>query len=189
MLPISAEMGRLYDGLRQSKLLEKQAEELSGADADRLFQEKASNDYHTFELAKLAAGWGDAAKHFMTTPFGKGLGYAAGAAIPTMVAGNMIADHATEQARNKALEAGLGLAAVGGTLYGIHRMVSPKHATDEQAELEQALKKLASVGYLDELLSATLSDSETSDEARKLAAEVQALNREFGVSILTEMVG
>jgi pyruvate/2-oxoglutarate dehydrogenase complex dihydrolipoamide acyltransferase (E2) component len=188
MQPLSPELGRVYEGLHQGKLLEKKAELASPEEAAKALQEKAVNDFKTFEFAKTAAGLMNGARAFMGTPFGKGLGVAAGAAIPTVAAGNMISNHATEQARNRALETGVGLAGVGATMYGLHRLAQPKQASDEEGQLKNALLKLASVGYLDEML-ATATAEATTEEARKLAHEVRCLNREFACQVLRDLVG
>lgn len=187
MQPLSPDLARAYEGLHNSKMLEKRASVTSPADSLKALQEKAQNDYNTFELVKQA-GLADLAKN----PIVRGAGYAAGAAVPAVIAGNMISNHAAEQGRNKALEAGAGLAAIGGTMYGIHRMMQPKTASDaaiEEKDVQEALQKLASVGYIDEMLDVAMSDKTASAEARKLAVEVKYLNREFGCEILRNLVG
>lgn len=189
---MSPELGRVYDGLHKSQLLSKLAELVSGGELEVVLAEKAKNDTATFEFAKQAAlletGM-NAARRFVGTPFGKGMAVAAGAAIPAVVAGNAISDHATASARDRALQTGVGLAGLGATMYGLHRLANrgQKMASDE-TEIQTALDKLAAVGYLDELLT-EIRGKDMSLEMAKLASELRDLNREYGVEILTALVG
>jgi hypothetical protein len=70
-------------------------------------------------------------------------------------------------------------AAVG--LYSMH-----KTAGFEDARLEEAVEKLAAVGTIEGMLNTLPSD--TSAEAQKLAGEVRALNRAYGVHVLNELL-
>lgn len=164
-------------------------------EASKVYLEKIANDSRTFETAKLAAGvmgsMLQTGKNVMGSPFGKGLGMAAGAAIPTVMAGNMMSTHAAEQARNKALQTGMGLAGIGASLYGIHHMMQPgqKMASEEEKDYQEALHKLASIGYLDELLGTAELDEKSSEGARKLAAEIRLMNREYCIEILRNLIG
>ena len=54
---------------------------------------------------------------------GKGMALGAGAAIPLGVAGKVVADDAVENARDKALQAGVGLAGIGSLYHGVTRGV------------------------------------------------------------------
>lgn len=192
MKALTPEFARLYEGLRKSASLEKIAAVLPSEEAAAVLIEKMANDSRVFDTAKLAAmgmtSIVDAAKPVMQR-VGKGLAYGAGAAIPLAMAGNYVADKATADARNRALETGLGLAGIGATMYGLHRATQPKTAADEGANIEDALKKLASIGYLDELLSGACEDKGVSESSKKLATEVRLLNREYGVEILRNLMG
>lgn len=192
MIPMSPALGRVYEGIRRSRQLEKMAGVVTGDDLVRVLASKAENDYATFSFAKEAsigqtvANYG---KAFASNPAGKGFLMAAGAAVPAVAAGNMISDHATEQARNRALETAGGIAALGGTMYGLHHMMNRNKtaSADEEAQVDAAIEKLASIGYLDELLAEAISAS-TDEEQKKLAAEVRCMNREYGVEILGNLI-
>lgn len=195
MIPMSPTLARVYEGLRHSERLDKLAAVAGGEELAQILTEKAASDNATFELAKqasvLEAGLG-AGRKFLGSGFGKGMAVAAGAAIPTVMAGNAISNHATEQARNRALETGAGLAAIGGTMYGLHRMANrggQKRASVEEAELaavDGEIQKLAAVGYLDVQLSDAIESA--TEEGAKLASELRSLNREHGIEILTGLV-
>lgn len=193
MKALTPEFARLYEGLRQSAVLEKVAAALPAEEAAEALLEKAATDSRVFDLAKTAAlGMGsllESAKP-MAQRAAKGLAYGAGAAVPLAIAGNYVADKATESARNRAIEAGAGLAGIGATMYGLHRATQPKTASsDEEKHLKEALKKLASIGYLDELLGGVSADPEVSERSKKLAMEVRLMNREYGVEILRNLMG
>lgn len=98
------------------------------AQQEEIRGKKIAVDKETFELLKTAAVsassllqsakdiGGRAAGHA-----GKGLAFGAGAAVPAAIAGKYLIDEGTTEARDKALQAGLGMAAIGGGLYGLHR--------------------------------------------------------------------
>jgi hypothetical protein len=189
MIPVSAKMGQLLAGLRDSRKLEKVAAVSSGQELELILLSKRAADSKLFETAKEAGVWDTvrngaqaAWQHPLAGKALAGGAVAAGAAVPAVIAGNMMSDHATEQARNRALEAGVGLAGVGATMYGLHHMVGGnKTAGDEAADLEQALAKLAAVGYLDEQLTKAAADGSPQ------ALELRDLNREFGIEILRNL--
>lgn len=193
---ITPELLKVYDGLRKSAALDLVATGVEGEELLQVLQAKAANDLNVLQMAKTAGAGallsqvGTAAGKFLKTPVGKGLGYAAGAAVPAVVAGNMIADNASEKFRDRALQAGAGLAGIGATMYGLHRATNSlgKQAADENEAVLEALNKLATIGYLDVFLSETEVDELQTPEARKLATEVRSLNAEYGVSILRNLV-
>lgn len=187
MVPVSPALSRVYDGIHKSRILDKLASVASGEELEQVLAAKAANDAATFELAKQAAlletGM-NAARKFVGTPFGKGMAVAGGAAIPAVMAGNAIADHATASARDRALQTGVGLAGLGATMYGLHRFANRgQKVASDVTEIQAALEKLAAVGYLDELLT-EIRGQDGSLEFQKLASELRDLNREYGVEIL-----
>lgn len=190
MVPkITADMTRLYQGLRAHTLLEKQAAAATPTEREELFTRKVAAANHLFEFIKTS-GVLDGVKTVAKDLGGKALtggAIAAGAAIPATLAVNAMSDHATASARDRALQTGVGLAGLGAGMYGLHRMVSSdKHAASDE-EIEDTLLKLASVGHLDEALTDTLNDKSLTADAHKLAAELRSLNREFGIEILKQL--
>jgi hypothetical protein len=61
-----------------------------------------------------------------------------------------------------------------------------KTAGDETARLEEAVEKLAAVGTIEGMLNALPPN--TSADVQKLAVEVRALNRAYGVHVLNELL-
>jgi hypothetical protein len=194
MIAISSKMGRLLAGLRSAGQMDKLASEATGEDLEQVLLAKRKADSSLFDLAKEASaldgirgGLSAAWNHPVAGKMLAGGAAAAGAAVPAVIAGNMISDHATEQARNRALEAGAGLAGLGATMYGLHRMTSnAKTAMEEDLWLTRAVEKLASIGYLDEILTQALVNADT-DSGRKEAADLRDLNREYGIEILRNL--
>jgi hypothetical protein len=165
---------------------------------------KLAADADIFGMIKESAGWmGRAFQH----PLGKALAWGVGLGVPAAGAGGLLlakaredAEAATADIRNKILQSALGVAGIGAGLYGLHRLTGgkplsldlggeqepPKQAsTNEDALSEDALQKLATVGAIEALLDDVLPSLE--GEAQKLATEVQALNRGYGVELLYEL--
>lgn len=176
----------LMPRLRASEDLEKQA----SADA---LTTKAATDSVTLALIKSAAAG----------PIAKGLMYSAGAAIPASLVGAGLIDRAgqesrktVEDARNKALQAALGIAAIGGGMYALHRtMGAPSdqrgsgmtRQASAQPDAPSLLEKLATVGFLDTLFENQRTQSQDESTQRK-AAECQLLNAEHAVDILRQLL-
>jgi hypothetical protein len=133
-------------------------------------------------LQKVAAG-----------PLAKGLMYGAGAALPVGLMGAGLIRQAggesrktTEDIRNKALQAALGIAAIGGGMYALHRTQGGQKAASVQEEPQILLEKLATVGFLDVLFD---DQRQNGDEAtRTKAAECWLLNAEHGVDLLRQLL-
>ena len=184
----------LMPRLRASADLEKQASEES-------LITKAATDAVTLGLLKHAAG-----------ALTKGLMYGAGAALPVGLMGSLLIRQAggesrksLEDARNKALQTALGIAAIGGGLYALHRtMGAPKQEPAQTPSMgsevpamyryasaketpEVLVEKLATVAFLDVLFENQRAHGE--DEAtRKKAAECLLLNAEHGTDILRQLL-
>jgi hypothetical protein len=179
------ELRKVYDilmpRLQASEDLEKQASE-------KALITKAGTDLATIGLLKHAA----------TGPLMKGLMYGAGASVPVGLMGAGLISHAggesrktIEDARNKALQAALGIAAMGGGLYALHRtMGAPQQDQVRQASVQEPellVEKLATVAFLDTLFEE--QRTQNADEAtRQKAAECQLLNAEHGVDILRQLL-
>jgi hypothetical protein len=176
----------IYRAVKTSKVLEKLAAQSEHEVRDAVLRAKIAVDEDIFEHIKTAAMSPLAAKIM------KGALAASAAAIPLGVAGHMIlskADETSDLLQNRILQTALALAGVGAGLYGMHKLTSdsPKMAADDQELLEEANEKLATVGLLDELLGSVPTG--LSEEATKLAAEIRALNRGYGVHLLDELAG
>lgn len=134
---------------------------------------------------------------------GKALLTTAGVLLPVVGAGGyllhrtkMKADEIARDTRNKILQAALGAGAVGGGLYGLHKLLESREpsktasvskiAEDETHVLDDAMAKLATVAAIECLLD---NIPETVPEnTQKLAAELRALNRGYGMRILYSLV-
>lgn len=179
-------------GIKKSAVLEKYAEQDSSA-----LSLKSGHDFALFQILKTA-GIGDALKTVaghVPESMRKGLGYGAGAAIPAAVGGGLLINQAgnesretVEDARNKALQAALGIGTIGAGLYGLHRATSPDTKTAAvDTGADDILCKLATVGYLDTFLDTEAQTTADSDVRRKLA-ECRMLNAEHGVQLLRELL-
>lgn len=173
----------VYKAVRTSKTLEKLAEASSGEVRDTVMRTKMAVDEEIFEHVKLAMG--PLAEKLL-----KGALITTAAAVPLGVAGYAIMNKADETSnilQNRVLQTALALAGVGAGLYGLHKLTSdePKMAADDQALLEDAHEKFAAIAMIDELLDAVPDG--LSDEATKLAFEIRALNRSYGVHLLSEL--
>lgn len=115
---------------------------------------------------------------------GKGLAMGAGAAVPLGIAGHYLAEDATTQARDKALQAGLGLAGIGGAMYGIHKGVSAFGGRDDrQKRSEEIQTKLATLGYLAEVL-----DGITETKIASEVAELKLRNIDSIISVFEDII-
>jgi hypothetical protein len=190
----------LMPRLRASADLEKQAS------ADALIT-KAATDAVTLGLLKHAAG-----------ALAKGLMYGAGAAVPVGLMGSLLIRQAggesrksLEDARNKALQTALGIAAIGGGLYALHRTMKPDTKTTTayqrhpgtgelvpvkqlQSKISAAqempeilVEKLATVAFLDVLFENQRAHGEDG-ATRQKAAECLLLNAEHGADILRQLL-
>lgn len=190
---------QLLSRLHASEALEKQASE------DALIK-KAGTDLATLHMLKCAA-----------SPLMKGLMYGAGAAIPAGLVGAGLIHQAgnesrktVEDVRNKALQTALGIAALGGGLYALHRTTKPDTKTQTimqrglSGELEPVrqmetkvsyarvapqtvLEKLATVGFLDVVFeNQTINGPD--DPTRRKAAECRLLNAEHGADLLRQLL-
>jgi len=146
-------------------------------------------DAEVFQIAKVASAKSELGRAAL-----KGLAYGAAPVAGAGVLGYSLLNKAkadaaetTEDIRNKVLQTGLGLAAIGGGLYGLKHMVDGgnKEAADHAATLDELTEKLAAVGRIEDKLSAVDFDK-LSPEAKKLAFEVRAMNMGYGVQLLHE---
>lgn len=144
---------------------------------------KAATDTVTLGLLTKAAS-------ALTT----GLMYGTGAAIPAGLVGAGLISHAgnesrktVEDARNKALQAALGIAALGGGLYALHRTTQPNTKTSAVKEPSVLVEKLATVAFLDTLFEDQHANGQDETTRRK-AAECRFLNAEHGVDILKQLL-
>jgi len=182
------------------------SDDLTKIAGDEALIHKAANDMAVMALLKHAA----------MGPLGKGLMYGAGAAIPAGLVGGALVHQAgnesrrtVEDIRNKALQAALGVAAIGGGLYALHRTTKPTSKTTTsygagpggemmpmrsmetkisaaQANATQLIEKLATVSFLDTLFEDQKNRADV--ETRKTAAECQLLNAEHGADILRQLL-
>lgn len=160
-------------------------------DDPEVLQTKTEHDQNLFAYVKEAAGAKEILGKVLKHPITRGAGYGLGAAIPAAAAGSWLVGRAGEEsrksiedARNKALQAALGVGGVGAGLLALHRLTSPmnKTSSDKQALLE----KLATVGFLDSLLG---SQENNKDEMIKQSAhECRMLNAEHCVHLLQQLL-
>lgn len=184
---------KIITGIRKSAALENY---LNKNNDPQMLQLKTAHDIQLFGLLKTAA-----IDLSQLKPLGKGLLGGIGAAVPITAGGayliNRAGDKAKEvsaDARNKALQAALGVGAVGAGLYGLHRLTSPKKenkaADEKQASAdeiaEKLLEKLATVGYLDTVLQT--QEKNANAAIRDDAHDCRMLNAEYGVELLKELL-
>lgn len=195
---------QVIQGLRSSEVWEKNA----------ALQQKTANDQAVFALLKHAAA--GAITKYLGSPLVKGLMYGTGAAIPVAGAGALLINQAgresretTKDIRNKALQAALGIAGIGGSLYALHRATKPTTKTTtaytrgpdgELTPMKQMqtkvsethedpgtlVEKLATAGFLDVLFEQQRASANV--DMRTKAAECQALNAEHAVDILRQLL-
>jgi hypothetical protein len=122
---------------------------------------------------------------------GRGLAYGAGIAAPVVLGGAYLMHRAKNNAaetardvRNQILLTALGLGGVGAGLYGLKRLGEKQASLRDEAKLE-LLEKLATVGILEDLFSG-LDREKLSSESRRMANEMQLMNRDYGVQLLFE---
>lgn len=162
---------------------------------------KCGVDAHAFGLVKEAANW--PALKSALKPALKPLIWGTGIGVPLTLGGahliNRFYDRsaeATSDVRNKVLQTALGLAIIGGGLYGLHRLTggapiggryskSEKKIKTSSVLSEDAIEKLATVGVIEDML-ANLPAS-TPESVIKLATEIRALNRGYGMRLLYEI--
>lgn len=167
---------------------------------------KLGVDNRTFELIKESVNWLSLAKP---------LAWGAGIGIPVVGGGALAGSHlldkfydrseeATANIRNKVLQTALGLAAIGGGLYGLHRLSggaplqsffsSPQGTPTQETPPKEAaantlpgdvIEKLATVGVIEDMLGSL--PASTPDDATKLATEIFVLNRGYGMNLLYEI--
>ena len=168
---------------------------------------KLSVDNQAFDIVKEALDL-NALK-----TLGKPLAWGLGVGAPAVLGGRHLinkfydrSEEATGDVRNKILQTALGLAAIGGGLYGMHRLTGgaplggypPEKKTEKPAAPkpkekaaslntlpEEAIEKLATVGVVEGMLSSL--PASTPDETLKLAAEIRVLNRGYGMHLLYEI--
>jgi len=122
------------------------------------------------------------------------------------------AENVGEIVRNKLLTGALGLAGIGLGTYGVSKLLGgaagspidnyisqPRtpaasqappiskwgSAENEEDRVNEAIEKLAAVGVVDALLDSLPASLD--EGAQKLAAEVRAMNRHYGVYVLSEL--
>lgn len=175
----------IYRAVQTSRTLEKMAADDSGAVRDAALTAKVAIDDEIFDHIKTAMSP-------LSRKILKGALVAGAASAPIGAAGYALMDKADETSsllQNRVLQTALALAGVGAGLYGLHKMTenSPKTAADENALLQEATDKFATISMIDETLERLPAD--LSEEATKLAAEIRALNRGYGVQLLSELAG
>lgn len=199
--------GNLLRELRTAASLEKNAAFTKEASD---LQAKTIQNCELFGLLKQAAiDWATLSK-----PLAWGLGVG----VPATAGGAYLLHRAGEEARdtagdirNKALQTAGGLAALGGGLYGLHRLTKkPEEQTsinygfDPEGNMtplnayvnktssakdspETLLEKIATVGYLDELLAHQEKTGAT-EEIQNDATFCRALNAEHGVDLFNQLL-
>ena len=206
----------VYRSVSTSTQLEKIAESNDPAVREKAIQVKIAVDAEIFDFIKTALNpW---AKKVLT-----GMAVGGGASVPAGLTGAALLHGAEEKAkrtatdiRNKVLQTALGLAGIGGGLYGLHRLsggaplgelidkVKGQGAVPEQPSMqEQSMvpdQKQASDDsallndVIEKLATVGIIDAlldevpdSVSDETKKLAAEIKILNRGYGVNLLYEI--
>ena len=189
--PITKAHFELDAALAAYTKLASHADSLSGEELQPVLLQKAAAAVAILEHIKTA-GVIDGVRSVLSSPGAKDLGrkaltgaaVAGGAAVPAVVAGNMISDRATENARNRALQAGAGLMGMGATMYGLHHLANGQK---QASAVDETFLKIAAVGYVDEQLGDMLEDPAATPEEKKLAAELKCLNAEYGVELFRSL--
>lgn len=213
---MNAEQTKLYShvvtGLRKSAALETY---LQAHTDEALLATKTAHDVQLFQHIKTAGAWNSVSK--AVSPHLGTLGTATAIAAPVTAAGAYLMHRAGQESRdtaadirNKALQAALGIGAIGAGLYGMHRLTQPtteqsinygrdprtgqmvpthigmhKRSSVEETP-DQLLEKLATVGYLDVLLEA--QEKHANEAVRQDARECRMLNAEHAVDILRQLL-
>ena len=178
----------VYRTVSTSKTLEKLAASDNPELCKTAMRAKALVDAELFEYIKTASLSPAISKLL------KGALYTAGAAVPLGIAGYALmskADDTSSLLQSRVLQTALALAGVGAGLYGLHRLSREEKAAsaeDEQELYKEALEKFAAIAYVDDLIG-KIDKQTLSSEAKKLATEIQVLNRGYGVHLLHEMAG
>jgi hypothetical protein len=154
---------------------------------------KAAIDNEVFDLVKQASK-SDILRS-LAHKAGVGAAVGAGATVPIAIVWSYLLGKARDDAaltaadiRNKVLQSGLGLAVIGAGMYGLQKMTSesaPKQASDYGEAREELIRKLATIEVIEDQFAAA-DQSKLSPEAVKLANDVRALNRSYGVRLLYE---
>ena len=189
--PITKAHFELGTALAEYTKLSAHADTLSGEELQPVLLQKAAAAVGILEYIKTASVI-TGVKDVLTSPAAKEMGrkaltgaaVAGGAAVPAVVAGNMISDRATENARNRALQTGAGLMGMGATMYGLHHLANGQK---QASAVDETFHKLAAVGYVDEQLDGMLEDPAATPEEKKLAAELKCLNAEYGVELFRSL--
>ena len=203
--------GNILRELRTASALEKNAEFTK--EASDLAAKTVQNCELFGMLKQAAVNWSE---------LGKPLAWGLGLAAPAAAGGAYVAHRTGEEARettkdirNKALQTAGGLAALGGGLYGMHRLTQkPKEQTsvsygfdpegnmkpmnafvnktasvnEAQATPEMLLEKIATVGYLDAMLEHQEKVGAT-EQIKNDATACRALNAEHGVDLFNQLLG
>ena len=192
MVPkFSSQLTKILRGVNTSKQLEKIAADFQ--DDPEVF-EKASMakimvDAEIFGILKQAGIASELGRKALT-----GAAYGAGVVLPVALGGSYLLGRAGDETResvadmrNKALQTALGVGAVGAGLYGLHHLANrgEKQASFQEEEVMELTEKLAAVGMIEEMLDGVETEK-LSDDAQKLAAEIRAINRGYGVQLLHE---
>jgi len=183
--------GHLFQKVARAYKLEKLAELADSETRSALLDERRAVVDATYSQLYKEAGVLDAAKssraaeglsEFLKSDAGsagvKGLAAGAGLAVPGIAAGSYLSDKATSDARDKALQAAAGTAALGLTAYGIGRGVD--HFTERNASGSSCLEDLETTFYVDALLA-------QEPPSEKIAA-LRQVNRDYGMTLLYKAI-
>jgi hypothetical protein len=107
-----------------------------------------------------------------------------GLAVPLYVGGSALAEDATEEARNKALQTAAGVGGMAMLGYGANRMMdnAAYHDRHKQASADDLMTKISALTatvYIDQFLVQF-------DQTEKVAA-LREVNRDYGVSLLCDL--
>lgn len=152
-------LNTLYDDIRNALAYAKGMSKHASAGSSVSAVERRLLDQ--LKEASAVPGLLSKAKSLAGNPAAKGLMYGAGAMVPVTAGGAYLIHRAGEQAkdntadiRNKALQTGAGLAAIGGGIYGLHKLLSGG-GEKTGADTSAVLADIAAVGYLDTVLQAS----------------------------------
>lgn len=102
--------------------------------------------------------------------------YATGATVPLVAGGSYLSDKSTSDARDKALQAAGGVAAMGAGMYGIHKLTSGEKRASHNAHM----RDFTNTVFIDACLRNAGNDEKT--------ASMREFNREYGVFLLNAMM-
>jgi hypothetical protein len=208
------EILKMYRGLYFSLKLEKLASAVPDDAKTILMQKKREVDSHTFALLKTAAVSSkpvvDALRAGSKNVL-HGVSWGVGAGIPAAGLAMHVSKQQGDDAKKKAIATGIGLAALGGALYGIHKSKNPRqrggqfimsekrregYPTTRTSTIKMPipmqkqsdiLNKIAAVGYLDHMLAQVI-ELETSPSVIKLARENITSNIETGIQLFKSLL-